>query len=546
MKKIYLKIEILAIILIVLMSILITPKTFQNDTFYTISIGEHIKNNWIDMKDPFSWHENLEYTYPHWAYDFMTYLIYSVFGFQGIYIATILLTITLGLVMFFCNVKLGKNKLLTLVVTLIAMYLLKDFIAARAQLLTFCLFVLEIFFIEKYLETKGKIYAIGLIVIPILLANFHLAVFPFYFILYLPYIGEYVVHYLLRIRLAVNSCKIQKIYQKAEKENNQANLDKLKQKLNKLEKENIKEENFLAESAYKIEITKNKNVKGLIIIMIICIFTGLLTPLGLTPYTYLIKTMQGNTTKNISEHLPLTLANDINVMVILTVFTVLLAFMKTKIRLSDLFMLGGLVLLTFYSRRQESMLIIAGVYIVIRLIYSLLDKKIIEAIDKSCTDYVIIIILLCMVGILGVPTFKNTINQSYINENSYPVQASEFILNNLNKEEIKLYNEYNYGSYLLFKDIPVFIDSRADLYSPEFNDNVDVFTDFLNINGMNLDIIDIEDKLSEYGITHLILYKNNSKSKLARYIEYMPERYKRIYPTEELKDENFYIFERLY
>ena len=53
--------------------------------------------------------------------------------------------------------------------------------------------MLTVFFIEKFLETKKKRYAVGLIIIPILLANFHLAVFPFYFILYLPYIGEYII-----------------------------------------------------------------------------------------------------------------------------------------------------------------------------------------------------------------------------------------------------------------------------------------------------------------------------------------------------------------
>ena len=58
---------------------------------------------------------------------------------------------------------------------------------------------------------------------------------------------------------------------------------------------------------YKIRLNRNKNVKWLILIMVICIFTGLLTPLGDTPYTYLLKTIQGNTTQNINEHQPMTL-----------------------------------------------------------------------------------------------------------------------------------------------------------------------------------------------------------------------------------------------
>ena len=36
-------------------------KTFQNDTFYTIKIGELIFNNGIDMMDHFSFHTNLAY-----------------------------------------------------------------------------------------------------------------------------------------------------------------------------------------------------------------------------------------------------------------------------------------------------------------------------------------------------------------------------------------------------------------------------------------------------------------------------------------------------
>ena len=43
-------------------------KTFQNDTFYTIKIGELILDNGIDMMDHFSFHENMAYTYPHWLY----------------------------------------------------------------------------------------------------------------------------------------------------------------------------------------------------------------------------------------------------------------------------------------------------------------------------------------------------------------------------------------------------------------------------------------------------------------------------------------------
>ena len=66
------KFNILAVVCIIIMAFAITPREFQNGTFYTIKIDEHIMQNGIDMQDPFSWHENLPYTYPHWAYDVAT------------------------------------------------------------------------------------------------------------------------------------------------------------------------------------------------------------------------------------------------------------------------------------------------------------------------------------------------------------------------------------------------------------------------------------------------------------------------------------------
>ena len=88
--KTSIKFNIMAIILIVIFCFAITPKTLQNDTFYTISIGEHIVTNGLTPDDPFSWHEGIKYTYPHWAYDVMIYSFYNLGGQAGIYVSTIL------------------------------------------------------------------------------------------------------------------------------------------------------------------------------------------------------------------------------------------------------------------------------------------------------------------------------------------------------------------------------------------------------------------------------------------------------------------------
>lgn len=531
---------IMAVILIAIFCFAISPVTLQNDTFYTIKIGEHILQNGIDMKDPFSWHENLQYTYPHWLYDVVIYLVYSIGGQVGIYISTIVLSITLGLTMYLVNTKLTKNKLTSFILTIGAMYLLRNYIAARAQLVTFILFLLTVYFIEIFLETKKKRYAVGLIIIPIIIANVHLAVFPFYFVLYLPYIVEYMIYILSNTEIILVTAKIDRLNKKILKTTNEEEIQKIKDEINKLEQKNektIKKKEKIDANPYKIKIRGNDNVKALIIIMIICLFTGFLTPLGTTPYTYLIKTMQGTTTHNISEHLPLTLVNNLEFMCALVLFIVILTFTDTKIRLSDLFMLGGLIFLTFYTRRQFSMFTLICVIILNRLINALLDKYDPEGCKKAIKKMTTItgmIVTICLVLTISVIQYKPKMNDHFIDENSYPVGAATYILENLDIKNIKLYNEYNYGSYLIFRGIPVFIDSRADLYAPEFNPGVEVFNDYINLS--NVDIDNVEEKLDKYGITHMLMYK---KSKLRKFVEQNTEKYNLLY-----EDDNFCLFER--
>ena len=192
-KKFNINFTIVAIILIAIFCVCITPRTLQNDTFYSIKIGELIKNNGIDMIDHFSWHENLSYTYPHWLYDFLTYFIYLIAGFKSIYIVTCILSALLGISVFFVNSKTTKSKPISFIITIGVMYALKPYIAARAQLVTFILFIWELYCIERFIENKKIRYAITLVIISTLIANLHVATWPFFFILFLPYVAEYII-----------------------------------------------------------------------------------------------------------------------------------------------------------------------------------------------------------------------------------------------------------------------------------------------------------------------------------------------------------------
>lgn len=558
------KFNILAIFAIIIFSIALTPVTFQNDTYYTIAIGKDIvETGTIDMKDHFSWHEDLEYTYPHWLYDVGTYLVYQlgenigIGGFTAIYILTVLLSITLGLVIYMACVKISKHHITSFLITMGIMYLLKNFITARAQLVTFILFALTVLFIEEFIASKKKRYAIGLIIISILIANLHVAVWPFYFVLYLPYVAQHMIALISTSKLGykinkkfkesrLKSLEKAKLNKKEIKDLDEK-IEKIKNKIIEIEKSHDKSEKSAEKrrnNPYKIVIEKQDAVKWLILIMVICAFTGLLTPLGDTPYTYLSKTMEGNTMDNISEHQPLTLINNMEMIICIILVLGLITFTDTKIKLCDLFMLGGLLYLSFMSRRQVSMFDIIGGIIFARIVASFFDKYDVggeEKLLKSINTIYGKAITILVVILISFNILKPKLDDKFVDENTYPVKASDYIIENVDLSTMKIYNEYNYGSYLLFRGIPVFVDSRADLYTPQFNgeknddgkyEGKDIFSDYINTSNIG---VYYENKFGEYDITHVLIRKN---SKLNMFIS-RNDKYIELYG-----DNNFVFYQR--
>ena len=545
-KKSKIVFTLLACICIAMFCFAITPKTLQNDTYYTVKIGEYIFQNGISnlTEDLYSWHD-LPYTYPHWLYDLGTYIVFKAFSWNGIYVLTIILSIILGLSIFYISSKLSKNQVVAFFVSFGAMYILKPFVAARAQLLTFVLFAWTVYFIERFLETHKIRYGVGLVLIPLIIANVHCAVFPFYFVLYLPYIGEYIIAVLVDLDLdkrfaigALTVCDIcveklswkKKIKEKIEKQKSDIKIRKEKRFKNR-------------EHPYKIKIQKNHFVIVLIGVVVLAFTTGLINPAGTGAYTYFLKTMEGNTTSSINEHLPLTLIDNTEFTVAIVVFLAILIFTDTKIKLSDLFMLAGLTYLSFKMRRQVSMFAIFCGFILVKMISAFLDKydkNLCKKIIKVESTAIGALLLIGIVVYISYDLYKPVIKDEYIDKGTYPVEAAEWIKDNLDLSTLKLYNEYNYGSYLLYEDIPVFIDSRCDLYTPEFNENKeqniegrDIFTDALNIANLS---VNYDVKFEEYGVTHIISYANSKLSMVLK----SDERYRQIYD-----DGSFKIFSRI-
>jgi len=524
-------------IIIAIFIIGIVPKEFQNDTFFNISIGKYILENGIDMQEHWAFTEGLTYTFSHWAFDILTYLIYNVFNFTGIYNFTIILSILTYITLFYCLYKRSNKPLISLVLVLLFSYYLRNSLTARSQIISFICFIIEIYCIEQFIDTNKKRYAIILLILSILIANFHAATWPLFLILFMPYLGAAFFNFfspknLFKKFIKRDEEKLKNLPKDSKKYNY------YKQDLEIYTRLQKKEEN---KKSLKIVIKEIYNTQNLVILLIIIAFSGLLTPIHGTPYTYIIKSMIGysnfedvKSMAYIAEMQPIVPIAHESMIFFALIFLAFLIFFPTKIKLEHLFLFLGLLYMTLSSVRYLYLLVPLGCYILCDLISQTSDiylEKEMPILEKILVHPISIIICTIITCIFTAHNLKSTEDIKLVNEELYPTNAVNYIKENLDYKNIRIYNSYDFGSYLMLNDIPVFIDSRLDVYCSEFN-NTDIFYDFINVCNGNVHYDEIFEK---YNFTHILLYDDEI---INIYIK-KDSNYNLIY-----EDDNFSLYER--
>lgn len=494
-KNFKIKIRIFGIISIILFCIALTFKSLQNDTFYMIKLGSDILKNGIDMMDHYSFIGDLPYTYPHWLFDIFIYLIYNKFSYFGVYVSSIILFIILIMIIYIIQLKVNKNEFLALFISLLSIFSLFVFATARSQIITVILFILEVYFLEKIISDGKKRYVLFLILISLVVANVHATIWMFTFVLYLPFLVTFIINKIINLKCF----------------NKKVNITN------------------------KLIIDDIKNIRLIIISFVGSLLIGLFSPSKVC-YTYIFRVMMGNSQDYIMEHNSLIVINNPLFMFFCLLLLLIFVFSNTKIYLKELFMISGLILMSLVSGRHLIFFYTIGLlYISIIVMRYLNDKK-----DKTLDILGELmvrknLIYLCLY-VLIFSGFIYKFSESYINDyvpsSMYPIKAVEYI-KTLDYEDMRIYNHYNYGSYLLFNDIPVFIDSRCDLYLSEFNGrDYDIFEDAMEIANTN----DYEEKFDFYNISHVLIYSEHILYKILIH----HDNYKVVY-----EDNFFTLFERL-
>ena len=483
-KKLYITFSILLIIII----LLTVTKQMQNDTFFTIATGNHIIQDGYDNMDHLTWHGNLEFFKLRWAFDVAIAFIYNVFGYAGIYAFIVITTCAIALSLFYILIKQKNNVIISFLATSITMLLLtpSGFITGRGQIVSYLLLLWEVYFIEKLINTKQKRYYLALFVISVLIVNFHASVWNMTVILVMPYLAEAIMY-----RIFKNKGILQKI------------------------------------------TTESISIKVLIVAIIWLILGSFLSPIGTYTYTYMFKIIGEISTSFIAEMQKTVIISTVGMVLGLIIIDVLMLATKTKMKLSDILLFFGLYFMAILARRNQALLYLIGVIPVVRLItnfFAMYDKdNLLEKLNEFCSKTSVLACLTVVIVIGLSSNLVTRIKEKYVNEKTYPVEAVNYIKENLDYKNMKIYNWYNYGSYLELEGIQAFLDSRAEIFTEKFN-NVTILKDWYET---SKGTVNYNDTFEKYGIDYAIIEDSEI---INTYIS-VDEKYEKVFD-----DENFSIY----
>ncbi|MCX8074417.1 MAG: hypothetical protein N2749_02380 [Clostridia bacterium] len=480
-KKIgYMFLKIMLILLVLVYVIAISPISLQNDTFFDIMLGQKYFSGDFYGIDNYSIHEGLTYQTHHFLSSIITYIVFNFSQYLGLYLLEIILVLIIATLLYFANRNFVKSKVLSYIFVFVQLFALSPFISIRAQMYSYIIFILEILLVKKYLDTGKRGHAILLGLLPLILINIHSGVIYYYFIILFVYM-----------------------------------LNLLKIKFLRVQNDR--------------EISK-KRLKTLIIIAIIGFAISFINIYGINGLTYGLKTLSNSViNNNISEFQPFNIKTSIGIWMFIYsgVFILSLIFSDRKIKLQEFFMFFGTLFMGLCSIRHFSLLIIASIILLphIENVYyklkEMLYSGIIEEGKKviNITIYAICIVIYIIVACNA--KFGDNISYDYVPISDYPISAVQYIKAN-NIDSARIFNEYAWGSYLMFNNIKVFIDSRLDLYTAQYNKDTTVGKDYMDMISINVNYNEI---VSKYNIEYFLIKKDFSLAKMM----VLDVKYKKIY-----------------
>lgn len=451
----------IAVLIISIIVFLTSRYILDYDYFWHIKAGEYMFKNGVLTHDVFSWLVYGKYWMSHeWLFEIILYTFKLVFGNYHAILYIFISLILLFLILFALNREgYSKNIFYTLfyLVLFVAMFL--GFVQARPHMISYSLLALTIYLCLDLYNNKNskKIYFLPLITI--FWANVHG--------------GSSNLSYLLcGLFLLCGLCNF---------------------KLLKIESERIS----------KIQIYRY------LLVIVLCMISVCINIHGFKMFIYPYQNILDTTMLNsIAEWKPtsfMVLYHYVYYVYLIFIIVTMLLSSK-KIKFID-FML--LLVMTYLGLKNIRFWLYSPI---------VMSFVIFDYVKEIKVSNRIIYIFSIFVPIIIVMSIFNFRSGNF----TYRVNISNELVSIIKKEQPKrLFNMYDYGGELIYNNIPVFIDGRADLYS-KYN-----LKDFLDISNLNNNY---KELINKYNFDYLLVDK---KFNLYNYLD-DNEEYVSIYENNKL------------
>ena len=444
--------------------ILFSLSFFQIDPDYLwhIKAGEYMFHNGLLRHDVFSWYVNSKYWMSHeWLFEIILYSFKSFFGNYHLFFYCFLCLFFLGSFSFLTNREDYLKNIPFSLLWMMLFALIALNMQARPHLLSYCLLSITIYLLRDNYNHPDSKKVFILPFISVLWANVHG--------------GSSNLPYLLCLVFLFTG--------------------------------------LFSFQFSKIEATRisKKQLLKYLLVCILCMVGVCINLHGFKMFLYPYQNMLDSTMlNNISEWRSTTLNDPTHyvyfILLLFIFFTML--FSKKKILLIHLVLFGLCTFLGLKSIRFWFYTYIISSFFVF---YYIPKWKLEQGTEFG------IILLSCVLCFLFVIRSRDLFHPSYY---KFLNQDDVSMIRSLDSK--RLFNMYDYGGELIYYDIPVFIDGRADLYSP-YN-----YSDYLNISMLQGDFVSL---LDYYSFDYLLVNKNYP---IYTYLKYNKQ-YELIYSNKDIK-----------
>lgn len=450
--------------LIPVLFILCANHTIDNDSWYVSAEGRAILQNGIYHEDVLSMHEGLHVVVQNYGFATIFYLIHSILGAPGIYLAMIILNFVILFLLYKIYMLLSKKNVDLSLILMAATDIVLGFgfIVTRAQMVDYVVFLTLIYALELFVASGKTKYLWWIPVMSLLLINLHASVWW--------------------VILAIMATY---------------GIDSIK--------------------GPKILHLQGYRTKPLLLVAVVAILVGFLNPYGVEMMTSVFggygRLVKLDLVQELFSFNPIDGNNLFYYLAIVGVLTLYAFGRPERMRVRYLLMFFGFLLMGLSSIKGLSELFLV-MFLPIAVLYS--DWKMPRVLNKERIWNVKIsnTVLAWTCGIV-VCSFVIMLPYVLLNLKDSPgavmKQALDVIdqdVGGRNKKELGVYAGYNQGGYVEYRGYPAYLDPRGEYFLEDTNKKDGILEEWLNVDNGE---ISVDDFLSKYGFDYMVVERDEKK-----------------------------------